>query len=90
MEIVFRGFLVLGMMKFLGKGSVYPMVAIYCFYHFGKPWGEAVSSIIGGYILGVISLYMRTIFGGLLIHIGIAWMMELVAAIQKYVLIQDY
>ena len=72
------------MMKFLGKGSVYPMVALYCFYHFGKPWGEAASSIIGGYILGVISLYTRSIFGGVLIHIGIAWMMELVAAIQKF------
>ena len=76
--------LVLGMVKFLGKGSVYPMVAAYCFYHFGKPWGEAASSIIGGYILGVISLYTKTIFGGLMIHVGIAWMMEIVAAIQKY------
>ena len=82
-ELIFRGFLILGIMKYLGKGSVFPMVAVYCFYHFGKPWGEAVSSIIGGYILGVISLYTRSVIRGIVVHVGIAWMMEFTAALQK-------
>ncbi|MGK7391565.1 MAG: CPBP family intramembrane glutamic endopeptidase [Candidatus Cyclobacteriaceae bacterium M2_1C_046] len=75
-EFIFRGFLVIGMAKILGRQAILPMVVLYCFYHFGKPEGEAISSIFGGYILGVIAYETRSIFGGVLIHIGIAWIME--------------
>ena len=33
------------------------MAATYAALHFGKPMGETISSIFGGYILGVIALY---------------------------------
>lgn len=75
-EFIFRGFLVIGMIKLMGRQAILPMVALYCFYHFGKPEGEAISSIFGGYVLGVIAYKTRSIFGGVLIHIGIAWGME--------------
>jgi hypothetical protein len=82
-ELLFRGFFVLGMAQILGKHSVMPMVIIYCFLHFGKPAGEAVSSIFGGYVLGIIALYTRSIWGGILIHVGVAWMMEAAAYVAK-------
>lgn len=82
-ELLFRGFFVLGMAQILGKHAVIPMVTIYCFLHFGKPTGEAISSIFGGYILGIIALYTRSIWGGILIHIGVAWMMEAAAYVAK-------
>ena len=72
-----------GMAQILGKHAVIPMVTIYCFLHFGKPTGEAISSIFGGYILGVIALYTRSIWGGILIHIGVARMMEAAAYVAK-------
>ncbi len=75
-ELLFRGALVVGMSRLLGKESVLPMVAVYCILHFGKPLGEAISSIFGGYILGVIALYGRNIWGGVLIHVGVALLME--------------
>ncbi|HHG86220.1 MAG TPA: CPBP family intramembrane metalloprotease [Bacteroidetes bacterium] len=78
-ELFFRGFLVIGMVKYLGKRAILPMVAIYCFLHFGKPAGETISSIFGGYLLGVIALYSRSIWGGIIVHMGLAWMMELAA-----------
>lgn len=82
-ELFFRGFLILGFVKFLGKDAVLPMAATYCAYHFGKPMGEAISSIFGGFILGVISLNSRNIWGGVIIHAGIAMLMELFAGLQQ-------
>lgn len=82
-EFFFRGFLVIGMISVLGRGAVVPMACVYCFLHFGKPMGEAISSIFGGYILGVVAYETRGIWGGVIVHVGIAWMMELAAFVQK-------
>ena len=83
LELLFRGFLVIGLSHVLGKNAIVPMVTTYCFLHFGKPIGEQISSIAGGYVLGVIAFYTRGIWGGVIIHIGIGWLMELAAYLQK-------
>ncbi|MCA6079083.1 CPBP family intramembrane glutamic endopeptidase [Fulvivirga sedimenti] len=77
-EMFFRGFLIYGFVRYFGPYVVFPMIATYCFLHFGKPMTEAISSLFGGYILGVISLKSKTIWGGVLIHVGIAWLMEFI------------
>ncbi|GHN00112.1 hypothetical protein WSM22_16010 [Cytophagales bacterium WSM2-2] len=82
-ELLFRGFFVIGLSQVLGKNAILPMAALYCSFHFGKPLGEAVSSIFGGYILGAIAFYSRNIWGGIMVHIGLALMMEMVAYFQK-------
>ena len=82
-ELLFRGFMVIGLSHLIGKDAIIPMVTTYCFIHFGKPVGEAISSIFGGYILGVLAFYTRGIWGGVVIHIGIALLMELFAFLQK-------
>lgn len=81
-EVAFRGFLVIGLSRALGVGSVGPMAAVYCYRHFAKPFGESVSSIFGGYILGVIALHSRNVMGGVFVHMGIALLMELCAFLQ--------
>jgi hypothetical protein len=82
-EYLFRGFLVLAMAQFLGRGAVITMAVVYCVLHFGKPAGEAMSSIFGGYILGVVAYETKSVWGGIIVHMGIAWMMELVAFVRK-------
>jgi hypothetical protein len=82
-EFLYRGFFILGMASILGRSSILPMACLYCFLHFGKPAPEAISSIFGGYILGVVSYETKSIWGGIFIHIGIAWTMELLAFFQK-------
>ena len=82
-EMMYRGFFVIVLSTYLGRSSVIAMASLYCFLHFGKPELEAISSIFGGYILGVIALETRSIYGGVIIHIGIAWMMELFGYLQK-------
>lgn len=82
-ELLFRGFLVIGMVKLLGRHAILPMAIVYASIHFGKPLGECISSIFGGYILGVIAYYSRNIWGGVVIHLGLAWLMEIVSAFHK-------
>ena len=83
-EFFFRGFMVLAFMRFLGRGAVFPMVTLYAFLHFEKPLAEAVSSIFGGLVLGIISYSTRSIYGGIMVHLGVAWMMEIAAFLQMY------
>ena len=82
-EFLFRGFFVIGMTQILGKHSIVPMVVIYFFLHFGKPPGETITSIFGGFILGIVAFYTRSIWGGIIIHIGIAQLMEAIAYFSK-------
>jgi hypothetical protein len=76
-ELFFRGFLILAFIKWAGKDAILPMACFYCTIHFGKPLGECISSYFGGIILGIIVYNTRSIFGGLMVHLGIAWMMEI-------------
>ena len=76
-ELFFRGFLVLAFIHVAGKDAILPMACFYCTIHFGKPLGECISSYFGGMILGVVVFHTRSIIGGLMVHLGIAWLMEL-------------
>ncbi len=76
-EMYFRGFLILAFSQWFGKHTILPMVCFYMSIHFGKPMGETISSIFGGMILGVISYHSKSIYGGVMVHAGIAWLMEL-------------
>lgn len=78
-ELLFRGFLIIGLVRYFGDDVVLPMVVTYCVLHFGKPMGESVSSIFGAYILGVIALKSKNIWGGVFVHAGIAVLMDVVA-----------
>lgn len=78
-ELMFRGGLVLGMADLLGRRAVLPMVSIYMFLHFGKPVGESISSVFGGYILAVLAFQNRNIWGGIFIHACVAFLMDFAA-----------
>ena len=75
-EYFFRGFLILGLMRICGEHCIIPVACFYCTIHFGKPMAEAISSFFGGMLLSIICYNTGSIWGGLIIHLGIAWMME--------------
>jgi hypothetical protein len=85
-ELFFRGFLILAFIKWAGKDAILPMACFYCTIHFGKPLAECISSYFGGIILGVVVYHTRSILGGLIVHLGIAWMMEVGGYISLLVL----
>lgn len=76
-EFFFRGFLVLAFARLAGKHAILPVAAFYCSIHFGKPLFECITSYFGGIILGAVVYNTRSIWGGLIVHLGIAWLMEL-------------
>ena len=75
-EFFFRGFLILSLMQICGTHCIVPVACFYCTIHFGKPMAEAISSFWGGLLLGIISFNAVTVWGGLFVHLGIAWLME--------------
>jgi len=83
-ELFFRGFLVIGLARIMGKDVILPMVCLYAFLHFEKPMGEAISSIFGGYLLGIFAYYSKNIWGGVFVHMGVALLMEAIAALVKF------
>lgn len=78
-ELFFRGFLVVFLSRYLGPAAILPMAVFYCSIHFGKPLLECISSYFGGILLGIFACYSQSIFGGIVVHLGLAWMMELAA-----------
>jgi hypothetical protein len=78
-EFFFRGFLIIAFIRICGMRAIIPAACFYCCIHLGKPMPEAISSFFGGLLLGIISYHTKSIWGGLLIHVGIAAIMELLA-----------
>jgi len=78
-EFFFRGFMVLGLKRYLGWASVLVMLAPYCMIHYYKPMPEAFGAIGAGLILGALSWRTGTILYGWALHFGVALSMDLLA-----------
>jgi membrane protease YdiL (CAAX protease family) len=79
LEFFFRGFLVHGLAPRLGWMSIFVMAVPYNMLHYGKPMPEAFVAIIGGLVLGTLSLKTRSIWWGASLHIAIALTMDSLA-----------
>lgn len=88
LEFFFRGFLLRGLAAEMGSMAVLVMVIPYCMIHYGKPLPECLGSIIAGLTLGVLAMDTRSIWGGVTIHVAVAWGMDFAALGQKGVLSQ--
>lgn len=75
-EWFFRGFFMWTMYRLIGRKAMWSMCLFYLTIHLGKPWPETLSSFFGGFILAVFGLHTRSIWGGVIVHMGIAWLME--------------
>jgi membrane protease YdiL (CAAX protease family) len=82
LEFFFRGFLLFTLRRSFGVHAVLVAVVPYCMLHFGKPAAEAIGAIAAGAILGALALHTRSIWGGVLVHVGVAWTMDLLALLH--------
>lgn len=63
-ELLFRGLMIIGMTKVLGKHAVLPTVVVYMLLHFEKPLGESIGAIFGGvYIIHFGAAYPKYLGG---------------------------
>ncbi|MEO6832727.1 MAG: CPBP family glutamic-type intramembrane protease [Chitinophagaceae bacterium] len=81
-EFFFRGFLILAFARIIGPKAILPMCAFYVSIHFDKPLGECISSFLGGGLLGILAYRSKSIYGGVIVHLGIALGMELVGILN--------
>ena len=79
LEIFFRGFLLHGLRRALGANAIFVMIVPYCMIHYGKPMPETLGAIGAGVILGTLAMRTKSIWGGVLIHIGVAMTMDVLA-----------
>jgi membrane protease YdiL (CAAX protease family) len=79
LEFFFRGFLLQGLRRALGSNAIFVMIVPYCMIHYGKPVLETCGAIGAGLILGTIAMRTRSIWGGVLIHVGVAVSMDVLA-----------
>lgn len=83
LEFFFRGFMVHGLKQRLGISAVFVMVVPYAMIHFGKPLPEALAAILGGTVLGFLSLKTGAIWWGVALHVAVAGTMDLLALSQQ-------
>lgn len=81
-ESMFRGAMIIGLARWLGCRAVLPMALTYMCIHLGKPDLELCSSVLGGYILGILAWRTRHLWGGIIIHLGIAMFFESVGILR--------
>jgi membrane protease YdiL (CAAX protease family) len=81
LEFFFRGFWMRSMRSSMGSQAIFAMVVPYCMIHFGKPFLEAMAAIFAGVVLGTLALRTRSIWGGCVVHIGVAITMDVAALI---------
>ena len=81
-ESMFRGAMVIGLVRWLGPRTVLPMALTYMCIHLGKPDLELCSSVIGGYMLGILAYRTQHLWGGIIIHLGIAMFFEFVGILR--------
>lgn len=79
LEFFFRGFMLHGLGRTMGSRAIFVMAVPYCMIHFGKPFPETIGAIIAGIVLGTLAMRTRSIWGGVLIHVGVALTMDLLA-----------
>lgn len=79
LEFFFRGFLIHGTRARFGYYSIFLSVVPYCMIHFGKPLPETLGAVVAGLALGTISLFTRSIWLGVMIHVSVAVSMDLLS-----------
>jgi uncharacterized protein len=84
LEFFFRGFFLFTLKRTMGAYAIFVMIVPYCMIHFHKPVAEVVGAIFAGIILGTLAMVTRSIWCGVLIHISVAWTMDLLALSHTY------
>ncbi|WP_428267447.1 lysostaphin resistance A-like protein [Haliangium sp.] len=79
LEFFFRGYMLRGLGRSMGAKAIFVMSVPYCMIHFGKPFPETMGAIGAGIILGTLAMRTKSIWGGIVIHIGVALTMDLLA-----------
>jgi membrane protease YdiL (CAAX protease family) len=74
-EFMFRGYMLFGLEKSIGKSAIFVQTIPFVLLHLGKPFLETLACIPGGFILGYIAYRTRSFLPCFIIHFGMYTMM---------------
>ena len=74
-EFLFRGYMLFGLEKSIGKSAIFVQAIPFVLLHLGKPFLEMLACIPGGFILGYVAYRTRSFLPCFIIHFGIYAMM---------------
>ena len=74
-EFVFRGYMLFGLEKSIGKSAIFVQIIPFVLLHLGKPFLETLACIPGGFVLGYVAYRTRSFLPCFIIHFGMYVMM---------------
>jgi len=74
-EFLFRGYMLFGLEKSIGKSAILVQLIPFVLLHLGKPFLETLACIPGGFGFGYLAYRTRSFLPGFIIHFGIYLMM---------------
>lgn len=83
LEFFFRGFMLNALRPAIGVNAIWVMCVPYMMIHLPKLALEATGAILFGLFLGILALQSRSIWGGVLVHAGVALSMDIAALLRK-------
>jgi membrane protease YdiL (CAAX protease family) len=83
LEFFFRGFWLGACRRSFGSQAVLVSAVPYCMIHFTKPVVEVIAALPAGLVLGLLAMRARSIWGGALVHVAVAWSMDALALLQS-------
>lgn len=83
LEFFFRGFMLNALRPAIGANAIWVMCVPYMMIHLPKLALEATGAILFGLFLGILALQSRSIWGGVLVHAGVALSMDIAALVRK-------
>ncbi len=78
-EFLFRGYMLFGLERSIGKSAIFVQTIPFVLLHLGKPFLETLLCIPGGFALGYIAYRTRSVLPCFVIHVGIYMMLILFA-----------
>ncbi|MET0339350.1 MAG: CPBP family intramembrane glutamic endopeptidase [Polyangiales bacterium] len=82
LEFFFRGFWLTACRRTFGSHALLVSAVPYCMIHFTKPVIEVIAALPAGLVLGLLAMRARSIWGGVLLHVAVAWLMDALALMQ--------
>ena len=79
-EFIFRGYMLFGLEKSIGKNAIFVQTIPFVLLHFGKPFLETLVCIPSGFIFGYIAYRTRSFLPCFVIHFGMYVMMYFFAS----------
>jgi membrane protease YdiL (CAAX protease family) len=76
-EFLFRGYMLFGLEKSIGKSAIFVQAIPFVLLHIGKPFLETLACIPGGFIFGYVAYRTRSFLPCFIIHFGVYVMMIL-------------